>query len=52
MHAPMCVCVCVCMCVCVCVCVCVLSHFTCVRLYVTLWIAVCKGLLSTGFSRQ
>ena len=31
---------------------CVLSHFSCVWLFVTLWIVVCKGPLSTGFSRQ
>ena len=32
--------------------VCVLSHFNYVSLSVTLWIVVCKGPLSTGFSRQ
>ena len=38
--------------VCVCVCVCVLSQFSCVRLFVTLWIIACRAPLSLGFSRQ
>ena len=28
------------------------SHFSCVRLFVTLWIVACQALLSMGFSRQ
>ena len=32
--------------------VCVLSHFSCVRLYVTLWTVACQALLSMSFSRQ
>ena len=31
---------------------CVLSHFSPVRLFVTLWTAACQALLSMGFSRQ
>ena len=31
---------------------CVLSHFSCVRLFVTLWITACQTPLSMGFSRQ
>ena len=38
--------------VCVCVCVCVLSHFSHVSLFVTLWIVLCQAPLSMGFSRQ
>ena len=30
----------------------VLSHFSCVRLYATLWTATCQPPLSMGFSRQ
>ena len=32
--------------------VCVLSHFSCVQLFVTLWTASCQAPLSVGFSRQ
>ena len=39
-------------CVCVCVCVYVLSHFSHVWLFVTLWIIVLQAPLSLGFSRQ
>ena len=39
-------------CVCVCVCVCVLSHFSCVRLFVTPWTVALQAPLSVGFSRQ
>ena len=31
---------------------CVLSHFSCVRLFVTLWTVACQAPLSVGFSRQ
>ena len=31
---------------------CVLSCFSCVRLFATLWTAVCQAPLSMGFSRQ
>ena len=31
---------------------CVLSHFSPVRLFVTLWTVACQALLSMGFSRQ
>ena len=31
---------------------CVLSHFSCVRLFVTLWTVVRQDSLSMGFSRQ
>ena len=34
------------------VCVCVLTHFTCVRLFMTPWTAVLQAPLSTGFSRE
>ena len=34
------------------VCACVLSHFSHVRLCVTLWTATCQAPLSMGFSRQ
>ena len=34
------------------VCVCVLSHFSCVRLFVTLWIIGHQSSLSKGFSGQ
>ena len=44
-----CVCVCVYVCVCVCVCVCMLSLFSCVRLFATLW-TVARPTL--GFFRQ
>ena len=33
-------------------CVHVLSHFSCVRLFATLWIIACQAPLSLGFSRQ
>ena len=33
-------------------CACVLSHFTHVRLFVTLWTVACQAPLSMGFSRQ
>ena len=39
-------------CVCVCVRVCVLSHFSCVRLFVTQWTLAWQAPLSMGFSRQ
>ena len=39
-------------CVCVCVCVCVLSHFSCVQLFVTLWTIAHQTPLAMGFSRQ
>ena len=32
--------------------VCVLSHFSCVWLFVTLWTVACQAPLSMGFSRQ
>ena len=31
---------------------CVLSHFSCIRLYVTPWTVACQAPLSMGFSRQ
>ena len=31
---------------------CMLSHFSCVRLFVTPWIIACEAPLSMGFSRQ
>ena len=34
------------------VCVCVLSHFSRVQLFATLWTAARQALLSMGFSRQ
>ena len=34
------------------VCTCVLSCFTCVQLFVTLWTVACQAPLSVGFSRQ
>ena len=40
------------LCVCVCVCVCVLSHFSRVRLFATLWAVARRVPLSVGFSRQ
>ena len=33
-------------------CTCVLSHFSCVQLFVTLWTVACQAPLSMGFSRQ
>ena len=30
----------------------ILSHFSCVSLFVTLWTVACQALLSVGFSRQ
>ena len=38
--------------VCVCLCVCVLSHFSCVQLFVTLWTIAHQAPLSFGFPRQ
>ena len=32
--------------------VCVLSHFSCIQLFVTLWTVACQAPLSMGFSRQ
>ena len=32
--------------------VCMLSHFSCVQLFVTLWTVACQDALSTEFSRQ
>ena len=32
--------------------VCILSHFSCVQLFATLWTEVCQAPLSMGFSRQ
>ena len=42
------------MCVCVCVCVCAraLCHFSCVRLFATLWTVAHQAPLSMGVSRQ
>ena len=37
---------------CVCVHACILSHFSHVWLFATLWIIACQSPLSTGFSRQ
>ena len=34
------------------VCVCMLSHFSCIRLFVTLWAVACQAPLSMGFPRQ
>ena len=31
---------------------CMLSHFSCVRLFVTLWTVACQAPLCMGFSRQ
>ena len=42
----------VCVCVCVCVCVWVLSHFSSVQLFTTLWTVAHQAPLSMGFSRQ
>ena len=33
-------------------CVCMLSHFSCVRLFATLWTVARQAPLSMGFSRQ
>ena len=33
-------------------CTCMLSRFSCVRLFVMLWIIACEAPLSTGFARQ
>ena len=33
-------------------CVCMLSHFSCVWLFVTVWTVACQAPLSMGFSRQ
>ena len=33
-------------------CVCMLSHFSCVQLFMTLWTIACEAPLSMGFSRQ
>ena len=35
-----------------CVCVCVLSHFSCVQLFVIQWTVACQAPLSMGFPRQ
>ena len=32
--------------------VCMPSHFSCIRLFVTLWTVACQAPLSVGFSRQ
>ena len=32
--------------------ICVLSHFSCVQLFATLWTVACQAPLSMGFSRQ
>ena len=32
--------------------VCMLSHFSCVRLFATLWTVACQAPLSMGFFRQ
>ena len=40
------------MCVCVCVCVCDLSHFSCVRVFATLWTVARQALQSMEFSGQ
>ena len=37
---------------CMCICVCVLSHFSHVQLFATLWTVVLWAPLSLGFSRQ
>ena len=39
-------------CVCVCACAHVLSYFSHVRLFATLWTIACQAPLSKGFSRQ
>ena len=39
-------------CMCACVCASVLSHFSHVWLFVTLWTVACQAPLSMGFSRQ
>ena len=44
--------VCVCVCACVCVCTCVLSRFSFVKLFATLWTVACQIPLSMGLSRQ
>ena len=41
-----------CVCVCVCVCCAMLSHFSHVLLFVTLWTVARQVPLSMGFSRQ
>ena len=43
---------CVCVCVCVCMCVWVLSHFSSVQLFTTLWTVAYQAPLSMEFSRQ
>ena len=45
-------CVRVCVCVCVCAHACVLSHFSHVQFFVTLWTIAPQAALSMGFSRQ
>ena len=40
------------MCVCVCVCVCVLSRFSHVQLFVTIWTIARQAPLFMGFPRQ
>ena len=37
---------------CMCACVCVLSHFSCVQLFVTLWTVANQAPLAIRFSRQ
>ena len=32
--------------------VCVLNHFSCIKLFVTVWTVACQVPLSMGFSRQ
>ena len=45
-------CVCVCVCVCVCMCCAILSCYSRVRLFVTVWTVAHQAPLSMGFSRQ
>ena len=35
-----------------CMCACMLSHLTCIRLFVSLWTIACQAPLSMGFSKQ
>ena len=44
--------VCVCVCVCVCACARMLSHFSRIQLFSTLWTAAHQASLSIRFSRQ
>ena len=41
-----------CVCVCVCVCVCILSCFSCVQLFATLWTIARQASLSKEFSKD